>query len=61
MSNNKKPIDQSERDFITGEERAGLSHSLFVRAGAGAGKTHCLQERVKNLLLHGGISPDKLA
>ena len=57
----REPKDKKARDFITGVSRPGLSHTLFVRAGAGAGKTHCLQERVKNLLLHHDCMPEKLA
>lgn len=59
----KPPVlkDQKERDFITGENKKGLSHNLFVRAGAGAGKTYSIQHRVKNLFLHQNLKPEHMA
>ncbi len=62
--------DQASREFITGENaegvssktsREGLSHNIFVRAGAGAGKTHSIQRRVKNLFLYRDLKPEQLA
>lgn len=57
----KTPKDQAARDLITGANPEGLGRNLFVRAGAGAGKTHCIMERVKNLLVGGELKPAKLA
>jgi len=56
-------IDQAARDLITGATPKGLDQTLFVRAGAGAGKTHCIQERVRNLLLNEKkkLDPSQLA
>ena len=57
----KTASDQAVRDLITGTIAAGLEQTYFVRAGAGAGKTSCLQDRVKNLLMTKVVVPEKLA
>jgi ATP-dependent helicase/nuclease subunit A len=51
------PPDQSERDRIVND----LDVNMMVIAGAGAGKTHALIERMVSFIRHGKDTVDRLA
>jgi len=57
----RDPVDQASRDIITGKDPAGLKRNLFVSAGAGAGKTACIVDRVMTLLLKTSLKAERLA
>ena len=59
MANNLK--DKAEREFITGSiDPSTILVPTYVKAGAGAGKTTSIKDRVLNLILHHNISPKKM-
>ncbi len=55
------PVDKAIRDIITGKDPAGLRRNLFVSAGAGAGKTACIVDRVMTLLVETPLNIERLA
>lgn len=56
-----KLLDQTQRDYIKGEDDgSGLDKTLFVVAGAGAGKTDSIKFRLKSLFLKRDLDPEKL-
>lgn len=58
MINNLK--DLKERNIITGLESDSFSKLHFVKAGAGAGKTSSIKERVLNLIKTKELKPERL-
>lgn len=55
------PKDQAVRDLITGDKDVTtLNKAQFVKAGAGAGKTTSIKERVLNLVSKLNTSPEKM-
>lgn len=57
----KKPKDQKTRDKITGSKSIDdLKCAQFVIAGAGAGKTSSIKDRVLNLVSKAQLSPERM-
>ena len=49
------------RDRIVGLAEGSLSQTIYAGAGAGTGKTQALVERIANLIINAGVSPDNIA
>lgn len=61
MAINKRAKDQNIRDKITGYNSIDdLKGIQFVKAGAGAGKTTSIKDRVLNLVSKAEISPERM-
>lgn len=56
----KKLKDDAVRQLITGENPEGLEQLQFVKAGAGAGKTHSIKHRILNLVKQKELKPERL-
>ena len=57
----KKLHDQDVRDFITGDiDPETLSIATFTKAGAGAGKTFSIKNRILNLIIQKNLSPKNM-
>ena len=61
MATIKQPKDQETRDKITGNNTIDdLKYAQFVKAGAGAGKTSSIKDRVLNLVSKAELSPERM-
>lgn len=61
MATIKLPKDQDTRDKITGNNSIDdLKCAQFVKAGAGAGKTSSIKDRVLNLVSKAELSPERM-
>ncbi|WP_127716738.1 exodeoxyribonuclease V subunit beta [Halobacteriovorax sp. HLS] len=61
MATIKQPKDQETRDKITGNNTIDdLKCAQFVKAGAGAGKTSSIKDRVLNLVSKAELSPERM-
>jgi len=52
--------DAKARELITCSDPKGFGKLHFVKAGAGAGKTTSIKQRVVNFIKHKDLSPEKL-
>jgi hypothetical protein len=52
--------DNKVRDLITCDNVEGFEQLQFVRAGAGAGKTTSIKNRVLNLIKHKDLIPERM-